>query len=79
MPVSRVIDQSEVFEIAGAPSWQATDGAGVVHAIDPRLLKEAMPFDDVAHATMIGTVRPGPNGKTFYPTKVSMISKPRRA
>ena len=77
--MSRIIDQSEVFEIVGAPSWQARDGSGAVHAIDPRLLKEAMPFDDTAHATMIGTVRSGPNGKVFYPTKVSMISIPRRA
>jgi hypothetical protein len=76
--VSRVIDQSEVFEIVGAPVWQARDGSGLVHDIDPRLLKEAMPFDDTAHATMIGAVRAGPDRKTFYPTKVSMISKPRQ-
>ena len=76
--MSRVIDQSEVFEIVGAPSWQARDGSGVVHDIDPRLLKEAMPFEHTAHATMIGTVRPGPDRKTFFPTKVSMISKPRQ-
>lgn len=58
--MSRVIDESEVFEVIGAPVWKARDGSGVVHDIDPRLLKEAVPFDDAAQATMIGTVRPGP-------------------
>ncbi len=76
--MSRVIDQSEVFEIVGAPIWQARDGSGLVHDIDPRLLKEPMPFADTARATMIGTVRPGSDRKTFFPTKVSVISKPRQ-
>jgi hypothetical protein len=76
--MSRIIDQSEVFEIVGAPSWQARDGSGEIHDIDLRLLKDGMPFDDAAHATMIGTVRHGPDRKTFIPTKVSMISKPRQ-
>jgi hypothetical protein len=75
--MSRVIDESEVFEIVGAPDWTAQDGSGAIHDIDPRLLREAMPFDDAAQATMIGTVRSGPDRKTFFPTKVSIVSKPR--
>ena len=37
-----------------------------------------MPFEHAAHTTMIGTLRPGPDRKTFFPTKVLMISKPRQ-
>jgi hypothetical protein len=30
----------QVFEIVGAPSWQARDGSGNLHAIDTRLSKD---------------------------------------
>ena len=74
--MSRIIDQSEVFEIIGGPAWQARDQSGDLHDIDTRLLKSGMPMVATAHATMIGTIRTGPDRKTFFPTKVSLISKP---
>lgn len=76
--VSRVIDQSEVFEIVGAPEWQIRDGTGVLHDIDMRLLKDGVPFSGNAYVTMIGTVRLGSDTNTFIPTRLSMISKPRQ-
>ena len=51
---------------------------GLFHDIDPRLPTDPMPFEDTVHATMIGSVRRGPNRKTFFPPKVPMISKPPR-
>jgi hypothetical protein len=66
--LSRIIDQSEVFEIVGAPIWQARDASGNLHAIDIRLLKDGMPFECDTHATMLGTVRRGLQGeRSFQP------------